>query len=310
MKNLIGINYSVDIFRLGLSCFLLSISVISFVFFRLLHSEHNSLRSYSYSFVFGFLIGLGTIYLPYISLEAFRFHGAFLFLSISLTVMVLSIGDTISIQGASAYQYNRLPTLVEGETPSATSEESELSFGRLEIGENEEPEIQSPSIRRKLYIFSFALITIFFWLDLINCVEIASKEHQQYEDFFSLIIQKITFSVSIPTILNDLKLSDKQFFIHMIILSLSSPLGIALCGFSLLDASATKSLVLFSNQWIASPFAGIIIYISLSYMLPQIIAASEVLSSSKDLRLLQRKKCATISAMIVGYLLSVFPMLI
>ena len=299
---------SITLFRFGLSVFLAGISLIVFVCCRFIHSQFDVLN-YSLSISFGFIVGVGLICFPYESLNALSFRSLYFLVSISWTIVVLILVELYWVE--EPFSYVQVPSGLEiDETRKAIDENSSL-----EIDDNRNEGVESLSVQKKsslpvsvhkIQFYMHIIMVIFFWNDMLRCAVITPQKNL-YGDLMRLVTQKISFSICIPSFLEDIEVADKKFFLYMVICSMSSPLGVILAV--LLPTRSVAALSIFSNRWFCSCSAGVIIYVSLTYILPRVLRAHEG-SSYQDHQAFRRLKVLQMMAFLVGYLTTVTPYLL
>ena len=143
---------------------------------------------------------------------------------------------------------------------------------------------------------------IFFWNDLLRCAVIIPQKYLA-RDLMRLLSQKVSFSICIPSLLEDFDVTERKFFLTMVLCSLSSPLGFVLA--ISLPARTIAAVEAFSNQWFCSCSAGVMTYVSLTYCLPRVLRSSY----QDDPKAIMRKKCIQMFAFLVGYAMTVTPYL-
>ena len=305
---------SIKLFRFGLCVFLAGISLIFFVCCRLIHSQFDILN-YSLSTSFGFIAGMGLICFPYESLNALSFRSLYFLVSISLSIVILILADFCWIE--EPFSYVPVPSGLDNDEARKSTDEHHSSFpiSSLEIDDRRNEEVESLSIQKKsaislsmkkLQLYMHIIMVIFFWNDMLRCAVI-SPQKNLYRDLMRLVTQKLSFSICIPSFLEDSQVTDRKFFLYMIICSMSSPLGVTLAVF--LPTRSVAALTAFSNRWFCSCSAGLMIYASLTYILPRVLQAHEV-SSYQDHQAFRRLKFIQMIAFLVGYLTTVTPYLL
>ena len=296
---------SINLFRFGLSVFLAGISLVFFVCCRLIHSYFDILN-YSLSLSIGLVIGIGLISFPIESLNSIAFRSILFLISISFTVVVMILVDFLWIEKPLGYM--QIPS---GLDKNDASNEPNSS---LEISDHHDEE-ESFSVERestvsssikKLQFYTYILMMIFFWNDLLRCAVIIPQKYLA-RDLMRLLSQKVSFSICIPSLLEDFDVTDRKFFLTMVLCSLSSPLGFVLA--ISLPARTIAAVEAFSNQWFCSCSAGVMTYVSLTYCLPRVLRSNELSSYQDDPKAMMRKKFIQMFAFLVGYAMTVTPYL-
>mmetsp|Transcript_21212 Transcript_21212/g.29186 ORF Transcript_21212/g.29186 Transcript_21212/m.29186 type:complete len:307 (+) Transcript_21212:17-937(+) len=295
-----------DLFHVGVSIFLISLSMVIYLLVKIINAEFTQAVTIVFSCVCGILVGISTLTLEFESMEAFgSYYGSNSLFLMSLSLTFVLAMDAHFTDGR--FQYVQLPNR------TITNDEEDQSLYE------EESDTKNDDIKLKRgLLFSHMVALIVCWQDLILSCQVFSGVHYSFTGFIRLLLQKIAFSILIPTVLEDNRASEYIFWFYLFLLSISTFIGMLLpIIFAKFNFSSSR-FVIWNHKWISGISAGVLIYIVTIYILPRnllekkqdkeaAVSDSSGASSFICIALKRWEKLFKFVGLLIGYAIVVIP---